>query len=83
MELPSRNYQIISTPFRQDSAEEFYWRTTDISNFVNSWNLATFTVNVVDFTNSWISTNNLPEKIDGYYYIHYVGNWRWSHIEIR
>ncbi|MBY8982786.1 MAG: hypothetical protein KGD57_07550, partial [Candidatus Lokiarchaeota archaeon] len=32
---------------------------------------------------TFVSASNLPAKVDGYYYIHYVGNYRWSHIEIR
>ena len=82
-EPPSGDYQSISTPFTYDGAGEFYWVTDNIDNFINSWNLALLEINGVDYTNTFVSASNLPAKIDGYYYIHYVGNYGWSHIEIR
>jgi uncharacterized repeat protein (TIGR02543 family) len=53
--------------------------TDDISN-INSWNMQLVEVNGVDFTNTW--SDQLPSRIDGNYYIHYVGQNAWSHLEV-
>ena len=82
-EPPSGDYQSISTPFIYNGAGEFYWVTDNIDNFINSWNLGLLVINGVDYTNTWVSANSLPTRIDGYYYIHYVGNYPWSHFEAR
>ena len=88
-EPPSGEYQDISVPFTYDGTGDLYWRTTTLGNYINSWNLQTLTINGVDFTNKWAPGdqwpwgNNLPAKVDGYYYIHYVGNYPWSHFEAK
>jgi hypothetical protein len=41
------------------------------------------TINGVDFTNKYAFGSNLPAKIDGKWYIHYEGNYGWSHFELR
>lgn len=51
----------------------------DISN-VSSWNMQRVEINGVDFTNSW--SDQMPSRIDGNYYIHYVGQYAWSHLEV-
>jgi uncharacterized repeat protein (TIGR02543 family) len=58
-----------------------YCRVTsgDISN-INSWNMQLVEINGQQFTNTW--SNQMPARIDGNYYIHYVGNYAWSHLEI-
>ena len=37
-------------------------------------------INGVDFTNKW--ANSLPARINGNYYIHYVANVAWAHLEV-
>lgn len=58
-----------------------YCRVTsgDISN-INSWNMQLVEINGETFTNTW--SNKMPAKINGNYYIHYVGKYSWSHLEI-
>jgi hypothetical protein len=41
------------------------------------------TINGEDFTNKYAFGSDLPAKIDGKWYIHYVGNYAWSHFELR
>jgi hypothetical protein len=72
----------ISASFTQNGAGEYCWTATSC-NYINSWNLSSLTVNGVDFTNKWASGSNLPAKIDGKWYIHYEGNYGWSHFELR
>jgi hypothetical protein len=70
----------ISLPFSQDGAGSYCWVTSgDISN-MNSWNTSKVEVNGVDFTNQW--TADLPDRIDGNYFIYYEGSFGWSHLEI-
>jgi hypothetical protein len=73
----------VSVPFTQDGAGEFCWATTASINYINSWNLASLTVNGVDFTNTWAGGASLPAKIDGKYNIQCTALYGWSHFEIR
>ena len=69
----------ITLPYSQNGEGEYCWFTTDDIAYVNSWNMATVEINNVDFTNNWAS--NMPDKIDGGYYIYYDGLYAWSHFE--
>lgn len=51
----------------------------DITN-INSWNMQLVEINGVDYSNTW--SNQMPSRIDGNYYIHYVGQYPWSHLEV-
>jgi hypothetical protein len=73
----------ISVPFFKDGAGEFCWTFSTAPNYINSWNLAELTINGIDFTNKWAAGVNLPAKINGFYYIHYRGNFAWSHFEAK
>jgi aryl-phospho-beta-D-glucosidase BglC (GH1 family) len=67
-------------PLSIDGAGEFCRVTSgDISN-INSWNMQLVEINGQPFTNTW--SDNMPARIDGNYYIHYVGNYAWSHLEV-
>ena len=67
-------------PLVQDGAGEFCWVTSGTVSYVNSWNLQTLEINGVDYTNRW--SNALPPRVNGNYYIHYVGSFPWSHLEL-
>ncbi|MBW8688367.1 glycoside hydrolase family 9 protein [Chitinophaga rhizophila] len=66
-------------PFKKEGVGEFCYVISGNISFVNSWNLSKLEINGVDFTNTW--SNNLPPKVNGQYYIHYVGSYGWSHFE--
>jgi endoglucanase len=67
-------------PLVIDGAGEFCRVTSgDISN-VNSWNMQRVEINGVDYTNTW--SNQMPDRIDGNYYIDYLGQYSWSHLEV-
>ncbi|MBN2536057.1 MAG: glycoside hydrolase family 11 protein [Spirochaetales bacterium] len=70
-----------SVPFTQDGTGEYCFSTSSSINYINSWNLASLTVNGVDFTNTWAGGSGLPAKINGYYYIAYKSNYSWGHFE--
>lgn len=69
----------ITLPFAHDGAGEFCFVTTGNISYINSWNMTLVEVNGVNFTNVW--SNSLPSRIDGAYYIHFVGPFGWSHFE--
>ncbi len=69
----------VSLPFSQNGTGVYCFSTTEDISYVNSWNMAFVEINGVDFTNTW--SNNMPAKLDGYYYIYYEGNFAWSHFE--
>jgi xyloglucan-specific exo-beta-1,4-glucanase len=72
--------QTITLPFTYDGAGEFCWVSSEPIANINSWNLELLEINGVDYTNSF--SDSFPESIDGNYYIHYIGNYAWSHLEI-
>jgi|GEM_PF-47825 len=67
-------------PLAQNGAGEFCFVTSGTISFINSWNMQLVEINGVNFTNKW--SNALPAKINGNYYIHYVANVAWAHLEV-
>jgi len=74
------NAQVVTLPFMKDGVADSCYVTSGTVSFVNSWNMQQVEINGVDFTNTWASS--LPPRINGNYYIHYVGNVGWAHFEI-
>jgi hypothetical protein len=73
----------ITAPFTRDGTGTFCWQSTNLGSYINSWNMASLKINGVDFTNKWASAASLPAKINGYWYVSYVGNYAWSHFEAK
>ncbi|MFP4005414.1 MAG: hypothetical protein ACLFUR_01690 [Candidatus Hadarchaeia archaeon] len=73
--------QEISAPFSKDGEGEFWWKAEDLGNNINSWDVETLEVNGEDFTEEYAFAEDLPEKVDGYWYVRYVGNSESSHFE--
>jgi hypothetical protein len=73
----------IGVPFTYDGSGTFCWQASSLGTYINSWNLASLTINGVDFTNRYVFTSSLPAKINGYWYISYTGSYPWSHFEVR
>ena len=73
----------ITAPFTFDGSGTFCWQTSNLGSYINSWNLGTLTVNGVNYTNLYVSSSALPAKINGYWYVYYVGNYAWSHFEAK
>ena len=67
-------------PLSIDGAGEFCRVTSGDIGTINSWNMQLVEINGRQFTNTW--SDKMPDKIDGNYYIHYVGNYAWSHLEV-
>jgi chitin-binding protein len=72
----------ITAPFTYDGSGTFCWQVSSLA-YINSWNLASLTVNGVTFTNLYATAAQLPVQINGYWYVSYTGNYAWSHFEVR
>jgi len=70
----------VSLPFSHDGAGSYCWEISGTINFINSWSTESITINGVDYTNKW--SNNMPEPIDGKYYVQYEANLGWAHFEV-
>ena len=73
----------ISADFTYDGVGDFCWESTCLGDYINCWNLELMTINGVNFTNLYVAANQYPAPVNGRYYIRYVGNYDWSHIELR
>jgi endoglucanase len=67
-------------PLKIDGAGDFCRVTSGNIANINSWNMQLVEINGKTFTNTW--SNQMPARINGNYYIHYVGPYAWSHLEV-
>ena len=74
---------LITAPFVKDGSGILCWQVNNISSHINSFGLNKLTVNGVDFTNMWVPVQNLPPKINGYWYIFYNSSNPWGHFEAK
>ena len=77
---PCANPVAITLSFAKDGVGEFCFVTSGNVNFTNNWNMQLVEINGVNFTSRW--SNAMPPRINGNYYIHYIGNFPWSHFEM-
>ncbi len=70
----------VSLPLAIDGAGDFCRVTSGDISYFNSWNMQLVEINGKTVTNTW--SNQIPARIDGKYYIHYVGQYAWSHLEV-
>ena len=73
------NPSVVVLPFKKDGAGEFCFVISGNISYINSWNLGLLEINGVNYTNTW--SNSLPARVNGNYYVHYVGQYGWSHFE--
>jgi len=73
------NPTIVALPFAKDGVGEFCYVITGNISYINSWNLTKLEINGTDYTNTW--SNNMPARVNGNYYVHYIGPYDWSHFE--
>lgn len=77
---PCTSPGVTTLPLVIDGEGDFCRVTSgDITN-INSWNMQLVEINSIDFTNIW--SNQMPARIGGNYYIHYVSQSPWSHLEV-
>jgi endo-1,4-beta-xylanase len=70
----------VSLPLEFNGVGEFCRVTSGNIDNINSWNTEKVEINGVAYKNSW--SNQVPDRINGNYYIHYVGKYAWSHLEV-
>jgi beta-glucanase (GH16 family) len=71
----------ISVPFAKDGAGTFCYQAASMCSFINSWNMATLSINGNNYTNIWVSGPSIP-ALNGTYTITYVSSVAWGHFEI-
>lgn len=76
---PCDNPVAVALPYSFDGSGEYCWAISEDIAFVNSWNMDLVEINGVNYTNRW--SNSMPAKINGNYYVHYIGQYPWSHFE--
>lgn len=70
----------ITLPYSYNGIGNHYFVTTNLISLINSSGLDSLFINNVDYTNVW--STNIPNRIDGKYYIHYVSNSAYAHLEL-
>ena len=73
----------ITSPFTKDGAGAFCWQASTLGSYLNSWNLASLSVNGTNYTNIWVAVSSLPAKIGGFWYISYNSSVAWGHFEAK
>ena len=73
----------ITAPFTKDGAGTLCWQASSLGAYINSWNMASVTINGVNITTLYRASGSYPAKIGGFWYITYVGNFAWSHFETK
>jgi len=73
------NPTVVSLPFSFDGEGSFCWEISEAVSSVNSWNADSLFINDVDYTNIW--SNNMPDLVDGKYYVKYISSVAWAHFE--
>ncbi len=77
---PCSNPVSTTLPLVLEGTSEYCRVTTGTISNINSWNTKLVEINGVAYTNAW--SDKMPAKINGSYYIHYVGSYTWSHLEV-
>ena len=77
---PCANPVSAALPLVIDGAGEYCRVTTGTISNIKSWNMKLVEINGVAYTNNW--SDKMPARINGNYYIHYVGSYPWSHLEV-
>lgn len=70
----------VALPLTINGTGEYCRLTSGDITYINSWGMALVEINGQDYTNTW--SNQMPDKINGNYYIYVVGNFPWSHLQI-
>jgi endoglucanase len=45
--------------------------------------MQSLTINGVNFTGQYVPSSSYPAKINGFWYVSYVGQFPWSHFEAK
>ena len=73
----------ITAPFTFDGTGTFCWQASTLGSYINSWNLASLTINGVNITNVYLASGSYPAKINGFWYVSYNSTVAWGHFETK
>ena len=73
----------ITAPFSFDGTGAFCWQSSNLGSYINSWNLASLTINGVNATNLYVASGSYPAKIGGFWYVSYNSSVTWGHFEAK
>jgi|GEM_PF-1029669 len=73
------SYIPVQLPFVKEGIGEFCFETSVKPVVVNSWALDKLAINGTDLSNKW--SDQMPQPINGKWYIYYKGSLPWSHFE--
>jgi hypothetical protein len=73
----------ITVPFTFDGAGSFCWQAANLGAYANSWNLASLTINNVNYSNVYVASGSYPAKINGFYYVAYNSTVTFGHFETK
>ena len=72
----------ISMPYSQNGVGDNCYIASGTVKYINSWNMDYVEVNGQDFTNIWVSGEDIPASADGLIHITYFSTVGWAHFEI-
>jgi hypothetical protein len=78
----STNATLITVGFTKDGTGTFCWKISSLG-FINSWNLASLTVNGANWTNLYATAGQLGAQNGGYWYIAYNSTNAAGHFEAK
>jgi hypothetical protein len=78
-EVYCQSYTSIRLPFVKEGIGEYCFETSVKPVVINSWALDKLIINGTDFSNKW--SDQMPQPINGKWYIYYKGSLPWSHFE--
>jgi hypothetical protein len=71
----------ITAPFTFDGAGTHCWRISALSSLNNN-NLKLLSINGLNLTGVFVTSGQLPPKINGFWYITYVSETPFGHLQI-
>ena len=74
-------FEINRFPYSFNGAGTLCWQSNDLGSYLNSWNLASLTINGVNETNLYVASASYPAQIGGYWYVSYNSSVTWGHFE--
>ena len=71
----------ISSPFTQDGIGTFCWQSSNLGSYINSWGMASLTINGTNLTNLYVVSGSYPAQIGGFWYVSYNSTTTNGHFE--
>ena len=69
-------------PFAADGAHDNCYFFISLGRFLNSWGTSQVNINGIDATNTYLSSSQYPDTVDGGYYVYLESVESWAHLGI-